>query len=122
MALFSWFKRAKSAGPAAAGLEQAQKAPRYNAVEIVPREDACCEAVRAVAGQRFLPEEAPLVPLPDCDEPNCDCTYRRFDDRRNDIRRAGDLGFAVFGIMVQEKNDRRRPAAPGRRSADQDPE
>lgn len=119
MALFSWFRRAKST---AATLERPQKAPRFNAVEVMPRKDACCEAVRAISGRRFLPEEAPLVPLPDCDEPNCDCTYRRFDDRRNDIRRAGDLGFAVFSNMLQEKNDRRRRAAPGRRSADQDPE
>jgi hypothetical protein len=122
MALFSWFRRPKSAGAGAAALEPPKRAPKFNAVEVIPRKDASCEAVRAIAGQRFLPEEAPLVPLPDCDEPNCDCTYRRFDDRRNDIRRAGDLGFAVFSIMVQEKNDRRRPAAPGRRSADQDPE
>jgi hypothetical protein len=120
MALFSWFRRAKSAGPAA--LERPQKVPRYNAVEVKPRKNACCEAVRSIAGQRFLPEEAPLVPLPDCDEPNCDCTYRRFDDRRHDIRRAGDLGIAVFSNILQAKQDRRRPTAPGRRSADQDPE
>jgi hypothetical protein len=53
----------------------------------------CC-AVAAIAGQRYLSEEAPVLPLPDCDMPReCRCVYQHFTDRRTDKRRESDEGL-----------------------------
>lgn len=121
MALFSWFTRGKADAPAAAASERPKRGRPYGAVEVIPGEQACCEAVRKIAGKRILAAEAPLFPLRDCDQPKCDCRYRRYPDRRMDIRRAGDLGFAVFSKMLHDTRNRRSAAAPGRRAEDQDP-
>lgn len=120
MAVFSWFTRAKARGVAAARAERERQALKYNAVEVIPRKDACCEAVQALAGQRYLCDEAPRLPLPDCDQPICDCTYRRHPDRRMDVRRATDLGFVVFSAMLHRDRNRRHPTVPDRRVAEQD--
>jgi hypothetical protein len=118
MGLFSWFKGAK-AGDAKRATPEPPKRPRkYTSVEIVSRPDASCEAVQQLAGKRFLAEEAPLFPLRDCDQGNCGCTYRRYPDRRIDLRRAADLGFTVLSKLTSQKDDRRDAAAPGRREAD----
>lgn len=121
MALFSWFTRGKAADPAPVASERPKRERNFGAVEVLPGDHACCDAVRSVAGRRILADEAPLFPLPDCDQPKCDCRYRRYADRRMDIRRAGDLGFAVFSKMLHETRNRRRTTAPGRRTEDQEP-
>ena len=53
--------------------------------------EACaCDAVKALRGQRLLLSDVPLLPVPDCDKPNCKCSYVRYTDRRlwTDDRRA----------------------------------
>ena len=42
-----------------------------------------CAAATALIGQRFLSREAPPLPLRDCDEADCQCRYRHYDDRRS---------------------------------------
>ena len=32
--------------------------------------------------QRFLVKNVPPIPVPDCDSPNCQCSYIRYKDRR----------------------------------------
>lgn len=122
MALFSMLKRVRAKDTATAGPERAAHARRHTAVEIVPREDACCEAARSLAGTRFLSGEAPRFPLPGCDRPQCDCTYRHHPDRRMDIRRATDLGFTVLSRMLFRDANRRNAKTPGRRATDGAPE
>jgi hypothetical protein len=121
MTVFSWFTRARAKGSAAARTERPHQARNYNAVEVVPGEEASCEAARSLAGKRFLPEEAPLFPLRDCDQPNCDCRYRRHPDRRGAARRVTDLGLDVSGKLRPRKDERRNPAIRGRRVGDQVP-
>lgn len=121
MALFSWFTRGKADDPARASSERPKRVRSYGAVEVIPDQQTCCEAVRLFVGKRILADEAPLFPLPDCDQPKCNCRYRRYPDRRMDIRRAGDLGFAVFSKMLHETRNRRRATAAGRRAEDQEP-
>ena len=45
-------------------------------------EDCACDAVKALQGQRFLVSNVPRIPVPDCDQPSCQCTYSRYNDRR----------------------------------------
>jgi hypothetical protein len=122
MGIFSRFvspkRTASSAGSSAtpkASNVQARQARRFAAVEIVPARGACCKAVKALSGQRFLYGKAPLVPLPDCDQSECKCSYQRLDERRTDLRRDTDLGVGTLRIHYPSS---RRSGPPGRRSTD----
>lgn len=65
---------------------------KYHCVEIVGGPD-CCEAAKTLAGQRLLSDQAPLVPLADCDRPrDCACIYQHHDDRRAGPRRQKPAG------------------------------
>lgn len=53
-----------------------------------------CAAVAALEGKRFLSDEAPMLPLADCDIPDaCKCIYEHFNDRRTALRRDSDAGL-----------------------------
>lgn len=126
MELLSWFTRPK-AGNLAKGEKLAtdrSKRPaqtrKFSGAEIIPHKSSCCNAVRSIAGQRFLSLEVPLIPLRDCDLPRCECTYRRYADRRTSARRAADLGIGLSSGMVGRSGERRNPKAPGRRATDRD--
>ena len=54
---------------------------RYQAASI--KFGGCaCSAVKTIGEKRFLAEQAPLVPLPECNAETCDCKYIRHEDRR----------------------------------------
>lgn len=57
----------------------------FQAVSVVPGERAC-DGVRTLEGQRFLVQEAPLIPLSGCDPRHCSCRYARFEDRRDSLQ------------------------------------
>lgn len=120
MNLFSWFSRGKDKDPSPSRTGGAKPASAYSGVEIISS-NGCCEAVRALAGKRFLSSQVPLFPLRDCDRPQCECSYRRYADRRNGLRRAADHGFSISSTMVQEKGERRQSSVPGRRAKDYNP-
>jgi hypothetical protein len=122
MELFSWFTRPKAKGSRPGSSKRPAQEREYAGAEIVPRKDVCCRAVQSIAGKRFLATEVPLFPLQDCDQPRCDCRYRRYADRRTGVRRAVDLGVGVSGPAMQRSGDRRRASAPGRRAMDLHPE
>jgi len=86
----------------------------YRAVSIYPSAVGSCEACRAIEGQRFLTSEAPLLPLPDCSDPNgCRCKYKHWEDRRQeDDRRAP---FRGIGEQFHAQSDKR--AGRDRRSS-----
>ncbi len=54
---------------------------RYPAVSIRTFRQGC-PAVESLKGQRFLPEEAPQLPLPNCTWASCNCVYAHHTDRR----------------------------------------
>jgi hypothetical protein len=119
MDLLSWFKRSNAKSKPTPSTARSASANPYAGAEVVPRKDHCCEAVRAIAGKRFLSKHVPLIPLRDCDQPDCGCTYRRFADRRTGVRRAIDLGAGVFpSESFRRSTDRRRADVPGRRATD----
>jgi hypothetical protein len=50
--------------------------------------------VLAMEGQRFLSDEAPVLPLAGCETPQaCRCIYEHFTDRRTVLRRDVDSGL-----------------------------
>ena len=77
---------------------------RYRGVQVNGIRADCCAAVQAVAGQRFLSDEVPMLPLRGCDANDCRCTYELFDDRRTDIRRASDETFHIASQLCEQDN------------------
>jgi hypothetical protein len=66
----------------------------FHGIEIRSRDEFQCAAVKALAGQRFLSDDAPRLPLDDCSEPGrCGCVYKHFKDRRTAMRRESDIGL-----------------------------
>jgi hypothetical protein len=59
---------------------------KFHCVE-VKAVDCTCEAIKQLAGLRFLSDEAPLLPLPECSAGTCRCRYEHHEDRRQDLRR-----------------------------------
>ena len=85
----------------------------FHGVAVRPRGKDCCKAVDALGTQRFLSEEAPLLPLSECDNPQgCRCVYEHFDERRDNLRRETDVGMPVR-LHTDEKR-----AGHGRRITD----
>lgn len=89
---------------------------RFRGVQLNPNADSCCDAVRESMGKRFLSNEVPMLPLADCDSADCRCTYQLYDDRRTDIRRAGDVVHDLLGQM--RSANRRSARIAGRRNDD----
>ena len=91
---------------------------QFRGVEIVADNDNCCGAAREVAGQRFLSNQVPMLPLGGCTAENCRCTYELYDDRRTEARRAADEVFDMRSQLYN--NDQRNRNKNGRRATDLD--
>lgn len=57
----------------------------FHAVSIRPANEGC-PAVESLKLQRFLSEEAPALPLPECGARDCACKYIHHADRRSGAR------------------------------------
>lgn len=73
--------------------------------------DRACEAVRRLGNSRYLPGEAPALPVSGCTEQACACGYihhedRRVDDRRNPCGQWRNLPHGIEGER-RSRNDRR---------------
>lgn len=62
-------------------IAKVQPDTRFHAVSLENLSGACAAAY-AIEGERFLPGEAPQLPLPECDVPVCNCLYVHHNDRR----------------------------------------
>jgi hypothetical protein len=81
----------------------------FHGVSIVPCANSCAQAVE-YQHKRFLPNEAPSLPLPECNK-HCTCTYMHHEDRRiKSDRRA-------LSIKMGEQNSDHRELK-GRRKVD----
>src|ERR1700687_1304351 len=59
----------------------------WHAVSVVGG-PAACPATQGLRHKRFLSDEAPPLPLPECSAPwRCKCIYRHHSDRRATLRR-----------------------------------
>ncbi|NNC68452.1 MAG: hypothetical protein HKN83_10515 [Gammaproteobacteria bacterium] len=74
----------------------------YHCVEVKMPYDAC-EEVLKLHGKRFLSAEAPMLPVPGCDQ-HCSCKFKHYNDRRLDDRRDA---FSSSGIHFSGENNRR---------------
>ena len=84
----------------------------FHGIAIEPGSRAC-EAVRHVAGRRYLSEDAPRLPLDECQcVQDCRCVYRHFSDRRTDVRRDVDMGLPYRHVPGDKR------AGAGRRITD----
>jgi hypothetical protein len=116
IALAWWWRRGGQHERARAGRAPGLK-PRpdnYHCVELRYRVNAC-DAVKRIGGKRFLPGEAPVIPLPGCDAAKCGCRYVHHDDRRHSDRRdrfGPQVGpsSASTGTDRRTKTDRRKPS------------
>lgn len=90
------------------------KGSKFQAVAISSGLNDCCREVKALQGKRFLIRSAPVLPLPNCDLPECRCRYVKYDDRRQEPRRDSEYGIASSFVRDVE----RRGAKRGRRSTD----
>ena len=80
----------------------------FHGVGIKPKPGCACLAVQAMEGQRFLSDEAPVLPLASCETPQqCRCVYEHFTDRRTVLRRDTDSGLPARS----HPTDRRRQKA-----------
>jgi hypothetical protein len=87
---------------------------KWHAVSLASEPGSCFRA-RLLKGQRFLSSEAPALPLPDCTQPeSCNCSYKKYDDRRAGLRRSRE----VSGIQRPTASPEQRKTR-GRRVKDQ---
>ncbi len=127
MKAMGFFSRSKKKNkPVPAVRPSARKAPQidrarpttadYRGVEVIPHPSGHCEAVEKIAGKRLLADEAPALPLPDCDAEECNCRYAQYKDRRLDARRDADIGIRNVASSIGV--DSGRSDKPGRRVDD----
>lgn len=89
----------------------------WHAVSVVAQSGAC-PAAEGLRDRRFLSDEAPALPLPECSSPwLCKCIYRHYSDRRTILRRETDRGRFPRPRFGEER--RGRLQAHGRRAGDQ---
>jgi hypothetical protein len=81
-------------------------ATEFHAVSLKIRSDAC-GAAKALESDRFLSKDAPMLPLRDCDNPNCQCKYEHHDDRRAGPRRDAEVGLPSAPPEGDDRRSRR---------------
>jgi hypothetical protein len=74
-----------------------------------------CHAIRKYEGKRLLSNEAPGLPLPDCDQSNCSCRFEHFDDRRDAGNRRDRV--VAIGRMASSDSSRERRTWKDRRTS-----
>lgn len=87
----------------------------FRCVELRYPGDAC-DAVKRIGTRRFLPGEAPGIPMPGCDAARCTCRYahhldRRHDDRRHPFAQQASEPPPAVGGERRTKKDRRKFAS-----------
>jgi hypothetical protein len=76
---------------------------RWHAVSIVGGPDVCRSATELRA-QRFLPQDAPRLPMLNCAWPlKCKCVYRHYADRRASPRRASERGRPWRAVVPERR-------------------
>ena len=88
-------------------------ARRFHGTSLKPGRQACA-AIQGLCGQRFLPEEAPSLPLAGCDQQKCQCAYSHHGDRRDQEDRR--TGWGTFGGFTPTAGGNRRGKGRDRRA------
>lgn len=98
------------AGEGKKALEKKPERPRRFQAVSIAYPGKCCAAVKLLAGRRFLAGSAPALPLPACSLSNqCKCSFKKYDDRRDDDRRLpGEMSKWYGGAEKRRSRGRRR--------------
>ena len=119
--LLVWFflsRRGKKAEPTEPLVDDAPKST-YHAVSIKFDRNSC-EAAQKMEGRRFLSSEAPRLPLPECDVPDCNCRFAHHPDRRSSTDRRSPFAASGFGGGTGSFEKERRARSDRRKNADRD--
>jgi hypothetical protein len=91
----------------------------YRAASVLVQ-GCACNGAKAIRGKRYLIADVPIIPLPECNQSQCQCRYVRHEDRRKKDERRALYSLQSDLYAVNEKSDRRR--GRGRRKSDWEPE
>ena len=78
----------------------------YEAVSIHSYKGGCADAEQ-LAGQRFLSNEAPAIPLKSCSSEKCHCVYMHHSDRRSGTDRRVIYDSVEAFLSTPEYHNRR---------------
>ena len=81
--------------------------------------ECACDAVKKLEGRRFLVNDVPSIPVPDCTSPNCNCSYTRHNDRRRLYEERRALFSLKADLHTIGGNEERREKKEGRRADDE---
>ncbi len=104
-----WFWRRHQQSKSVLSTSVKPPTKRFHGVSIRPSSGACRD-VQALAEKRFLPNEAPALPLANCDVAYCGCRYEHHQDRRAQIDRRHahvDIETQRSGKEHRERTERR---------------
>lgn len=73
-----------------------------------------CDAIMEIIDNRYLSQEAPHLPLPGCDQDECDCVMMPEGDRRVGYDRRGDT-FSAYGNFELDRHAQKRTHKDDRR-------
>ncbi len=108
--------RVRKTGPVQVKQNQPKRhAHHFFGVIVQPGSNAC-DAVKAIAYSRYLSEDAPRLPLPDCNRGECRCTLQPQDDRRAGYDRRGD-SFSAYGNFELDRHAQKRHTRNDRRGS-----
>ena len=93
------------------------KSADYHAVSIKPGAYACSEA-NEIAGERFLANEAPEIPLPGCTSSNCECHFVHHNDRRTGKDRRSPFTSGGIAAATGKFAEERREGTERRTESD----
>ena len=83
-------------------------ASKYHAVSIRTAGRSCTAAI-SMEGQRFLSNEAPSLPLADCDRPDqCKCRFAHYKDRRSGGERRNPYRHSISGDTGSYREEQRK--------------
>jgi len=110
--VLGWRHLATQKKPLAAPAARRAARSGYHCVEVRTGNYACA-AAEQLGEVRFLPNEAPSLPLPGCSAQKCTCSFVHYDDRRDDERRNT---YGEWGSIPPDSTGERR-AITGRRKS-----
>ena len=81
---------------------------RWHAVSVF-NASVACPAATELLSKRFLPPDAPRLPMANCAWPSkCACIFRHYADRRAGPRRASERGRPWRAVVPERRNLRGR--------------
>ncbi len=130
----TWFMRRRAPRVEPPAAEAARAAPQTSDVSTAERFEVpaarrrrhfgallrpgpnACDAAKALSGKRYLTQEAPVLPLPECDAADCRCQILPLDDRRSGHDRRDS--FSAYGDYRPDPDQTWSERVPGRRKED----